>query len=378
MSKQRKELLKLIDSHIPLKTGVSKTERFETGIESLDALLDGGFPRGHIISMATVEGGGKTTMIIQACGNIIEKYDKNVYYFDVEGGATPELITSMGYGEHLYHPEENPDGRFFRLRTTFIQEIAQVLRLIIDDPDTGVIVIDSSTATADERQVNDPLLGLGKNSVGAHARMWSEASRQINSLVRDSTATLVFIHQVREDLSGFIVRTVAARGRALKHITSVEIFGTVGKWLDAEGDEVKSRDEALGATLRLTTTKNRLTKPFAKVQVPLFFGRGVSNRWAYREWLENVDVIDSTTGEATKALFIKGGGYATLTLPSGQYSARGKVEINALIETHIEEILEFIKTSGGLRLDNVPPDEFDDNDYDEVGTSSTLIDTFSK
>lgn len=359
MAKNKKEIFKIVDGFVPKQSAVTsqgfiKTERFETGIETLDALLDGGIPRGHIISLATEEGGGKTTLSIQIGGNIVEKYGKYVYYFDVEGGATPELISSMGYGQHVYHPETNPTGKFVRMKTSTIQDIAKVLKIIVDDEDTGLIVIDSTTATADERQLDDEFLGLAKNSVGAHARMWSEASRQINSIIEKSDATLLFIHQVRENLSNFIVRTEAARGRALKHITSVEIFGTVGKWLDADGDEIKSREDAKGATLRLTTTKNRLTAPFAKVQLPLFFGRGVSNKWAYREWLENVDIVDESTGEITKALFIKGGGYATLTLPSGVYSARGKVEINALVESHIDEILAFIESRGGLRLDHLP------------------------
>lgn len=371
MSKSKKDIFKVVDQFMPNQLeitpdGYIRTSRFETGIETLDALLDGGFPRGHIISLATEEGGGKTTLAIQAAGNIIEKYDKYVYYLDVERGATPELAFSMGYGEHYYHPKANPHGKFIRIETKVIQDIARILKLVANDPDTGLIVIDSTTATTDRRDLEDDELGLSNKAQAKHARMWSEAARQINAIIDESTATLLFIHQVRDNLSNFIVRTEAARGRALKHITSVEIFGTIGKWLDKNGDEQKGRDGAVGATLNLTTTKNRLTAPYAKVKVPLFFGKGISNKWAYKEWLEHIDIVNETTGEVVKALNIKGGGHATLTLPSGSYNVRGKEEITAIIDEHIEEIMNLIHTRGGLRLDNELPLNVLEDDSDDI------------
>lgn len=351
-----KKLANLVGKYMPKEVsrneeGNIQTPRFETGVEGFDALLGGGIPKGHMISISTEEGGGKSTLAAQVCGNIIEKYGVKVYYFDVERGVTPELLSSMGYAQHLYHPEHNPDGKFIRLQTRYIQEIAEVYKEILADPETGVIVIDSTTATEDRRLTEDATLGLDKNSVGAHARMWSQGSRTFNALLADTNISCIMIHQAREDLSGFFVKTTAARGRALKHYVSVEVFGTIGKWLDADGNEVKSRQEAKGATLRLTTTKNRLTRPYAQVRLPLFFGRGVSNKWAYKEWLENFQITDPVTGEVTTALEIKGGGYANLNLPSGQYKVRGAVQINEAIDTHINEILEFIHANGGLNLD---------------------------
>lgn len=350
-----KKLKSLIDKYTVTREGdtlegLANTPRYKTDIIALDALLDGGFPKGHMISISTEEGGGKSTLISQACGNIIEKYDKKVYYFDVEGGVTPELLNSMGYIEHLYHPQTNPEGKFIRLRAKFIQEIAQVFKEIIEDKETAVIVIDSTTATEDRKILEDEELGTGKNSVGSHARMWSSAARAFGALIADTDVTLVMIHQARENLSNFIVRTEAARGRALKHATSVEIWGTISKWLDSEGKELKGRTGAGGTILRLTTTKNRLTKPFMAVKMPLIFGKGASNMWAYRDFLENKDVIDEVTGEATKMLNVKGGGHFELHLPSGSHKGQGGDAITDLIEENIEEILELYQADGGMKL----------------------------
>lgn len=350
---RKKKIINLVGKYLPKEVnrredGSVITPRYETGILPLDALLNGGLPKGHMIGLSSEEGGGKSTLMAQAAGNIIEKYGKRVYYFDVEGGLTPELLGSMGYGEHLYHPDHNPEGQLFVLRATYIQEIAEVLPEILDDPDTALVVIDSTTMTDDRRQAEDEALGLNKNSVGSHARMWSEASRRFSNLIAGTNVTMVLIHQAREDLSNFFVQTVASRGRALKHAVSVDIWGTIGKYLDIEGNEVKGRRDADGVILRLTTTKNRLTAPHRQVIAPLFFGRGVSNKWAYRAWLENHDVVDEVTGEVTKALEIKGGGYATLNLPSGQYKLRGAKEINEAVDTHIEEIMKYIEDSGGF------------------------------
>lgn len=360
-----KKVRDMINSFLPPSVprdnvGNAITPKYKTGIGALDSLMGGGFPQGHAVGFATVEGGGKTTLAIQSGCNIIEEYNKYVYYFDVEGGCSPELFSSMGLVQHLYDPELNPTGKFIVMSVKTVQEIVKLLKFVIAYESTALVVIDSTTLTADELQLDDELLGTGKNSVGAHARMWSNASRQINALMPTTKASLLLIHQARENLSGFHVKTEAARGRGLKHLVSIDIFGTVGKFIDENGnDQAKGtfikREDAKGAVLNLTTTKNRMTRPYQKVSLPLFYGRGASNRWAYAEWLQTHMMIDKLTGEVmldTKGepvyMLNKSGSWFDFYLPSGHQKVQGMANVNVLIDEHIEEILEYIETNGGL------------------------------
>jgi RecA/RadA recombinase len=350
-----KELNKFLGNYLfeepdTLEDGTIKTARYETGIIMFDLLLNGGLPKGRTISLGAEPGVGKTTLLIQACGNIVEKYDKKAYYLDVEGGATYELFESMGFAGLLYHPKQNPEGKLYLLSVKTIQDIARIIKQVIVDSDTAVIVIDSDTQVTDQLDLEDEVLGTGKNAVGGNARMWSKASRPLNALISSSDATLLIVHQARVNLSGFMPKIEAAGGNALKHLTSVEVWGKRKAWIGEGNLFVKTRAEAIGAYVKLTTEKNRLTKPFATVEVPIFFGRGVSNKWAYKEWLESHTCSDQLTGEIQKVLNKAGAGYYTLTLPSGIYKCRGDEEMWKLVDDHIDEIIDYVKLHGGFTV----------------------------
>lgn len=333
-----------------LEDGTIKTPRYETGIIMFDLLLNGGLPKGRTIAIGAEPGVGKTTLLIQACGNVAEKYGKKAYYLDVEGGATYELWEAMGFADLLYHPKTNPDGKIYLLSVSTIQDISKIIKKVCDDPDTAVIVIDSDTQVTDQLAIDDEVLGTGKNDVGYNARMWSKVSRPLNAIIKASEACLVIVHQARVNLSGFMPKIESSGGNASKHLASVEIWGKRKAWIGEGNLMVKSRSEAIGAHVKLTTEKNRLTKPFATVEIPIFFGRGVSNKWAYKEWLETHTVSDPLTGEVTKVLNKVGAGYYTLYLPSGPYKFRGDEDMWNMIDTHLEEIIDYVNKNGGFTV----------------------------
>lgn len=340
----------LFDEPETLEDGTIKTARYETGIIMFDLLLNGGLPKGRTVSIGAEPGVGKTTLLIQACGNIVEKYDKKAYYIDVEGGATYELFESMGFANLLYHPNSNPDGKLYLLSVRTIQDIARIIKKVYDDPQTAVVVIDSDTQVTDQTDIDDEVLGTGKNAVGGNARMWSKASRPLNALISASEMTLLIVHQARVNLSGFMPKIESAGGNALKHLTSVEVWGKKKGWIGEGNVFVKSRAEAIGSYVKLTTEKNRLTKPFATVEIPIFFGRGVSNKWAYKEWIETHTVADPLTGEITNILNKAGAGYYTLTLPSGPYKCRGDEDMWKMLDEHIDEIIKYVDSNGGFKI----------------------------
>lgn len=352
----QKELNKLLDDFLfeepeLSEDGTIKTPRYETSIINFDLLLNGGLPIGKVIAFGAEPGVGKTTLLIQACGNIIEKYGKKVYYLDIEGGATYELFQAMGYHNLLYHPKLNPDGKLFLLSVKTIQQITQLLKKVAEDDDTAVVVIDSDTSVTDQLIIDDEFLGANNKAAASNARMWSKVAGPIVATVSKSNMCLVIVHQARVNLSGFMAKIESSGGTASKHMASVEIWGKRRGWIGVDNTfPVKSRKEAIGAYVELTTEKNRLTVPFAVCSVPIFFGRGVSNKWAYRDWLLENFKKDEVTGEVVSYLNKAGAGYYTLTLPSGQYKCRGDEQMWQLIDAHLEEIIDFVNSNGGFKV----------------------------
>lgn len=349
-----------------LEDGTIKTPRYETGVVMFDVLLNGGLPKGKAIAIGAEWGVGKTTLLIQALGNIVEKYQKKVYYLDAEGGATYELFEAMGYANLLYDPETNPDGLFYLLNLTTIQDISRIIKIVAADPDTAAIVIDSDTKVVDGLALEEEDLGTSNKAVGLNARMWSKAAGPIDAIIKQSEACLVVVHQARVDLAGFMPKITATGGNAVKHMVSVEIWGKKKGWILPDfsiSTANKDKPVAIGAYVKLTTEKNRLTKPFASVMLPIFFGKGVSNKWAYKEWLETHEFTDQVTAEV-KPFINKKGSWYDITLPSGvNAKVQGDTKVWEFVNENYDEIKSYVDSNGGFSLVHEADDD-DENPFD--------------
>lgn len=337
-----------------LDDGTIVLPRWETGIITLDALLGGGFPKGKIVGFGAEEGVGKTTILLHSSLNIIEKYNKKVLYLDVEGGATYDMMEGVGILPHLYS-KTNPDGLFYLLSLESIQDINTVIQAVVKDEEVALVVLDSTSNVIDEVSLDADFMGADKNAVGADARMWSANFKKINAQIKRSNACLVLVHQARNNLSGFHVTMGPSGGKAARHVASIEIWGMKREYI-GEGDVTKDktgatikRGDAIGARIQLTTTKNRLGLPFRAVDAFLYFGKGISNKWAYRDLLTTMQIVDGTTGEARPVLM--SGGWPSLQLPSGLYKGtdyRGNEGTWKLMEDHWDEIIEYVNANGGF------------------------------
>lgn len=365
MSKKKNKLAELagkfmIKEPVVNEEGIILTPRWSTGIQVLDVLTNGGFPKGKVVAFGAEEGVGKTTIMLQVALNQMEKYGTKTIYIDSEGSTTFDLIGSIGitYKNYMYHPEHNPNGLFYLYSAQTIQEISTICSVAFRDPEVSLVVIDSTTQVADETSLEQEDLGTGKNYVGESARMWSSVMKKLNALVNRSQATLVLLSQARNDLSGFHVVMRPTGGKAIRHAATIDIWG-VRRAFIGEGDVLKDktganikRGEAIGAQVQLVTLKNRLGFPFRTVDAYIYYGKGLSNKWAYRQWLEEFEVVDEATGEVRPVL--RSGAWPSLLLSSGEKNtingerARGNEATWALIEEYWDEIIQFVEDNGGF------------------------------
>jgi len=343
--------------------GNIKTQKYKTNILPLDTLLNGGFPQGRVIGLGAEWGVGKTTALIQACSNIIDTYNKRIYYIDIEGGATYELFEAMGCAHHIWDAEENPEGMLYLINVTTIQMIAKITKQVCTDDNTAVIVYDSDTQVVDQLDLDKDDLGTSNNAIGARARMWSKAAGPLLAVVKMSHACLVIVHQARMDLTGFRPRIVASGGNAIKHMASAEIWGKRKAWIGEDNvTEKVKKEDAIGALVEFSTTKNRLGLPFRKVMFPIFFGKGVSNLWVYKDWLIANEWLDKASGELIPYIKVSGSWFQ-IELPGiVSQKVQGGDKVNDFIKQYAEEIGKIIEESGGVALAKTPEPE---NEFDE-------------
>ena len=153
----------------------------------------------------------------------------------------------------------------------------------------------------------------------------------------------------RELMAGFGVQVgnnsvlaVAAGGNAAKHIASAEIWGKRKKYI-GEGNvtEGVKKEESIGAYVELSTAKNRLGLPFRKLNVPIFFGKGVSNLWAYKEWLEENTWTNKETAEILPCIE-KSGSWYQVNLPFISKKVQGDNAVWKILLDNVDAVKAFV------------------------------------
>ena len=127
------------------------TERVSTGVEGLDFLVNGGFPKGSLILVAGNPGTGKTILSAQFLYKAIVEGEENCIYMSFAEDRRTFYQNMMNFNFDFEKLEEM--GRFKFLDLTAVRErgVSFVLDLILNEINrmkAGRLVIDSFSAMA--------------------------------------------------------------------------------------------------------------------------------------------------------------------------------------------------------------------------------------
>jgi circadian clock protein KaiC len=94
----------------------------KTGIEGLDELLNGGFPKGRVILVIGGPGSGKTILASQFLYNGIYDYNENGIFISLDEGKNHYFSEMQNFGWDLYKAEE--EEKFAFIDATKMSRIA--------------------------------------------------------------------------------------------------------------------------------------------------------------------------------------------------------------------------------------------------------------
>lgn len=234
----------------------------QTGIFSLDLILseEEGLGGGKCVEIFGQEGAGKTSLALQIMGNA-QAIGMGAYYVNMERAITSSLVRCF--------PKLQAD-KINWIEPEHGQAAFNAIEMICKTQKRPFIVLDSVPACLSAAQYEE---NADKEFYAPIPRLLSTFMPKIKKFVGQSEAIVIFLNQLRDNVTGYGEKEKVPGGRAIKFYCDTRVRLRVEKKI-VKGGKEDAENEVLGHRIKATTIKTRGISPYRNSCFPLYYGKG--------------------------------------------------------------------------------------------------------
>ena len=251
-----------------------------TGSIGLDlAMGKGGFALGRVYEVYGPPSGGKTTLTMSLIAQA-QKRGMKCLFIDAERAADASLFEAMGVDIDALIYVEGHTG----------EQNLDIAEQYIKSGEIDVVVIDSVSALIPTAEAD---AAMDDQFMGLLARMMSKAMRKFVPLASTTNTMIVFINQVRSKIGSYGDPEITTGGAALEYTATGRIKVSGG---DTKGSRIvdKETGEVIGHITTFITKKNKLNRPWMRVEIPLIYGKGYDIYSEVIKFAVDLGIIDKS------------------------------------------------------------------------------------
>ncbi len=245
-----------------------------TGAFALDLALGvGGIPRGRITEVFGPESSGKTTLMLSVIASA-QRAGGLAAFVDAEHAVDPSYAKRIGVNLDDLLISQPDSG----------EEALTITETLIRSNAVDVIVIDSVAALVPRAELEGQ---MGDATVGAQARLMSQAMRKLTSCIHKAKTACIFTNQIREKIGVMFGNPeTTPGGRALKFYASVRIdMRRINIIKDSTG-------KVVGSHVRAKVVKNKVAPPFCESEFDIMYDVGIAKEGSVIDVATDLGVLE--------------------------------------------------------------------------------------